>query len=533
MVPRRLRPTAFLLFTLGCGGDPQPATPTSAAGDTDGSWMLSVARDPGLLKPLEQMGAGDGWLAIFHNDLKGAVKLLSAECKDPKAPWEDQKLAGFPCVGLARAHLELAETYAAAAEVERVALRQFYQHRATHQGEVLPSSQEDYFTGVVLLASGDQAGGLAALERYGKSAAVDPLLGALAARILASTGGGDPLVSALWLGGTVEVPTDATFATLPDSETTRTYKARLAFAAAATRGDVGAATEALRHAEAEGADLLETLSAPDKPLAVTLYHHDPMLLRARAWLHAHHALAASSAEGPFAILHALAQKQLRREPVAATAPGLTQGLPLVVFSEFPHPADLVALLQPDGADHTRKRLAARHAELGLDATSDLSDLDPFVGGSNAAKEALEADIRAASPEGAMLNMDLGLAERLRSHLLRSRAAEMRRRFQVRMEADLGADAASAGVAARSLLELVMDKDPSPPNPVLKRARISFRNDPPALVELARANLDTRRPYDANEYVRPLTEAFPELVPVRESLTALDSAWNPARQGSVR
>jgi hypothetical protein len=102
-----------------------------------------------------------------------------------------------------------------------------------------------------------------------------------------------------------------------------------------------------------------------------------------------------------------------------------------------------------------------------------------------------------------------------------------------MDDAVGADVASAGVAARSLLEAALDKNPSPPNQQLKRARISFRNDPPVLVELARANLDTRRPYDANEYIRPLTEVYPELVPVREALASLDSAWNPARKGSVR
>ncbi len=92
---------------------------------------------------------------------------------------------------------------------------------------------------------------------------------------------------------------------------------------------------------------------------------------------------------------------------------------------------------------------------------------------------------------------------------------------------------TAGVGARSLLEAAMDKNPSPPSQILKRARISFRNDPPLLTALARANLDTKRPYYANDYVRPLTEAYPELIPVREGLAALASAWNPARAGAVR
>ncbi|MEE2829521.1 MAG: hypothetical protein VX498_10050, partial [Myxococcota bacterium] len=68
---------------------------------------------------------------------------------------------------------------------------------------------------------------------------------------------------------------------------------------------------------------------------------------------------------------------------------------------------------------------------------------------------------------------------------------------------------------------------------LKAAWISSRNDPPSLLALARAELDTRRPYEANGYIRPLTGIFPELVPVRDALTILDTAWNPPRPGAVQ
>lgn len=511
---------------------PQP-TAAAPPGGTQDSWMFAVAKDAAVLKPFEQMGAGDGWLATFHNDLKGAIKIFGPECKEPTAPWEDQRTAGFPCVGLARAHIELAETYAAAAEVERVARRQFYLHRRTHAADVLPSAQQDFFEGVVLLSSGATDDGRAALDRYAKGPAPDPQLAALCARILAGLSGSDPLVAAVWGAAPVDVPADATFETLPPSDAAGRYRGRLSFIAAAARGDVAGATEALRTVDDSEPDLREALQGAEGGLSVELGHHDPAYLRARAWLHAHQALAAAPATGPSSVLHARALQILRRPHAAVTTPDLHDGMPLIVFSAWPHPADLVAALEPEGLDASRKRLAAHHPELGADASSDLSDLDTFIRGSNAAKEALDTELRGAAVEGAQRNMDLALSERLRMHLMRARAAELQRRFQVRMDADLGADAGAAGVAARSLLELVLDKDPSPPSPVLKRARISFRNDPPTLVELARANLDTRRPYDANEYVRPLTEAFPELVAVRDALSALDSAWNPARQGSVR
>jgi hypothetical protein len=132
-----------------------------------------------------------------------------------------------------------------------------------------------------------------------------------------------------------------------------------------------------------------------------------------------------------------------------------------------------------------------------------------------------------------MDADMGLSERFRGALLLERVRQFQERFAVRLEIELAADAASAGIAARSLLELVLDKNPSPPNGQLKRARISYRNDPTLLVALARAQLDTRQSYEANDYIRPLSQLYAELVPVREALAALDSAWNPARRGSVR
>ena len=132
-----------------------------------------------------------------------------------------------------------------------------------------------------------------------------------------------------------------------------------------------------------------------------------------------------------------------------------------------------------------------------------------------------------------MDQGIGLSDRFLGRLLLDGAIDIQRAKDVRLEADAAADMESAGVPARSLLEGALDKNPSPPSQQLRNARISFRNDPTLLMELARANLDTKRPYYANDYIRPLTGVYPELIPVREALAALDSAWNPARAGAVR
>jgi hypothetical protein len=132
-----------------------------------------------------------------------------------------------------------------------------------------------------------------------------------------------------------------------------------------------------------------------------------------------------------------------------------------------------------------------------------------------------------------MDTDMVLSERFRGQLLRERAAHYQASFDVRLDEAIGADIATAGVAARSLLELALDKNPAPPDSTLRAARISLRNDPTLLMALARAELDTRRPSEANDYVRPLTSVYPELVPLRDALTLLDTAWNPPRVGAVQ
>ena len=499
------------------------------------SWMYLVAANSALLAPFEQGQSGEGWLAFFNNDLDGARRGFEATCTPSDAPLSGRSAAGFPCVGLARTHLELAHFFAEASEVGRVALRQFYLHRNTHPEEVLPSVHEDYFYGLSLLRSGAREEGLTLLGAYSELSTADPVLSALATQIVAGLDGSDPLVARIWGSGSAPVDTD--FSGLPKSTPTAPYRARLDFMAAVAQGDVSKSLALMRPIPSFDADLKEELAQKDgaSKVAPVLFHYDSAFLVAMARLHALRALDAMGGASDLAVLRVDAERLLgTTSPAAASAPPLPDGLSLVLFSTTASPGDLVRA-QADGVGSAPllSRLAKDYPKLSIKPTTTLADLDPFIDVSNQVRGALAELLKSASPHGANMDADMGLSERLRGALLLERVLQFQGQFAVRLEVEMAADAATAGIAARSLLELVLDKNPSPPNGQLKRARISFRNDPTLLVALARAQLDTRQSYEANDYVRPLSQLYPELVPVREVLAALDSAWNPARRGSVR
>ena len=302
---------------------------------------------------------------------------------------------------------------------------------------------------------------------------------------------------------------------------------------------MGSAEGLFRQIQPRDADLAEELVDPSgsKQIDATLKHTDPSFLFVRSWFHAGQALAATGDAPDLAILTAQAERFLGRAGSLPTeSPSLADGLALVVFSGTPSPADLLAgeRALPASAAVVR-RFAAVQAALGIPPSADLADLDPFVDGSNNLVLAMSETLGSASDKGGAVNSDMGLAERLRGELLRERAVQFQHGFDIRMDGELGADMAGPGIAARALLEYALDKNPAPPNPELKQARISYLNDPPLLVALARAELDTRRPGEANDYIRPLSGVYPELVPVRDALTLLDTAWNPPTKsgGSIR
>ncbi len=537
------RPLRWLLVTLAlcgiaglvvsCGGDDDdastPAGPVEGTELLTNSWMHLVASDFSNLSAFEGP-TGDQWLAFFHNDVRRAAGDFGKKCTPSSASIAERKAAGYPCIGLARSHLELAELYATAYEVERVSVRQLHQHRDARSDEVLPSTHSDYFAGVTLLLSGDRDGATARLSRYAASDAADPLLKAVALRVSEGAIDGDPLVSRIWGASADDAPADSSLGDLPSSSATATGRARLSFAIAVAQGDAVQASTMLRldYAAADLAEELPQVEGEAPAVDPVMNHRDPMFLRALSRYHALQARAAVGDAEELGVLAASADWFLGRpSEVPQDAPSVVDGLALIVFSEWPTPADLYAAERArPAAVATVKRLAGAEPIFGTAPSADLSDLDPFVDGSNRLTIGLGELLARSSESGGNLDADLGLSERFRSHLLRERAVQFQQSFDVQLDADDGADMASAGVAARSLLELALDKNPSPPNPELRQARLSYLNDPPLLAALARAELDTRRPGEANDYIRPLTSIYPELISVRDALTILDTAWNP-------
>jgi len=526
------RALVLSLVLAACGGDTDTSTgapaPVSDTEEFAQTWMHFVAQDPGRLANYEQGGVGDAWLGFFHNDLSAAASKFASSCTPSEAPWAARAAAGAPCVGLARTHLELAEFYGTVAEIDRVATRQFVKHRRANPDTVLASVHEGFFYGLALTLSGDPAGATE-LSTYAARADADPFLAALAARV---GDGSDALAARIWGAGAGDAAGDG-FDGLPESSGTANYRKRLAFMAAVAAGDAEGAGALIRPIRASDADLLEELDGgTDSVLKPAIHHHDPAFLRSMSRFHA---LQAAAAVPGVDVLQAQAGRLLGRpSPALGDAPSVEDGLSLVLFGSVPSPVDLYAAETGYPAHAAAlSRFSGASPVLAAPPSPNLADLDVFVEVSNGLTMALSAALRGSGPAGANLDADMGLAERFRGQLLKERAMQYQQAYDVRLDADDGADLASAGVAAQSLLELALDKNPSPPNSRLKAARISFRNDPTLLATLAHAQLDTRHPYDSNEYIRPLTEVYPELISVREALAALDSAWNPARKGSVR
>lgn len=535
----------LMAFPLGC---PSPDPSTGGPGETGGgttdeaaltdNWMFLVASDPGALKPIEADPAWDPWFAFFHNDLRGAVRLFSPVCSPSTASLPERAAAGYVCIGLARSHIELASFYAEAAELDRVVLRQFYSHRVAKADEVLPSVHSDYFSGLVLIRSGEVDAGRALLDSYASRSDADALLAALAKRISTGVASKDPLIDRIWGRAVAEASASPGLGSLPSTRSSQNYAYRVAFMDAVARGDLATAEGLQRPIRTTVSDFREELKAgstTESGVQPVIEHNDPGYYVALSRFHALSARRALGGATDLAVLDAQAERLLgRASKLPAGAPSVAEGLPLVLFSAVASPSDLLSIERSwPSALGAVQRLKGLEASFGAAPTTNVADLDPFVAGSNRLKIRLGELISASSNEGSSMDTDMVLSERFRGQLLRERAAQFQASFDVRLDSETGADIATAGVAARSLLELALDKNPAPPNPALKEARISLRNDPPFLMSLARAEMDTRRPSEANDYIRPLSSVFPELVPLRDALTLLDTAWNPPRPGAVQ
>lgn len=531
------------LFMFACPGDekqdgsPEPSTSSATeGGGLEDSWMFRVAEAPERLGPLEKDGAlGNAWLDFYHNDLGTAANAFSGLCTPSDATLAARADAGYPCIGAARTHLEWGRMLEGAFHTDRVARRQFYKHRRKNAQDVLGSKHQPFFEGLNLLVSGVPAG-KEQLATYATAGDADPFLAALAKRI--SEGwGSDPLVDRIWGTSKDFAPADASLGldSLPASEATDSYRQRLVVMEALGKGDLATAQSNLRAVREQNADLLERLDGDGETiLDVALFHFDSTFLRSLARLHALMARDSLGGASELQLLTAEASKLLGQDASwPASVPGVVDGLPFVVFSSWLTPADRLSDMKGGSRPASLERLGSSVSGLLATPRQKVADLDSFIRLSNGLRGQLVEAIRGTSPNGSQMDQGMGLSERFVGRLLIDGAADLQSGMKTRLEDEPGADMETAGVKARSLYEDALDKNPSPPSKRLVKAGISYRNDPPMIVELARANLDTKRPYYANEYIRPLTEVHPELLPVRESLTALDSAWNPMRKGSVQ
>ncbi len=531
--------SACLMSMVGCSGAEETNDTPRAAGvaGVQDTWMYQVVANPALLAPMEAQGTvGDAWLSLYHNDLGTAISMFGTLCKPSDGAYADRSSAGFPCIGQARAHLEKGQTISMGAEVDRVARRQFYAHRRERPEEVLKSFHEDYFEGVILMRSGEKDAGKALLEGYAGTSGSDPLLAALATKI-AEGYDSDPLIARIWGDSKVDAPSDSSLGDLPTSVATAGYAARLTVMEAVAKGDAAAASGSLRAVQADAADLLEKLEqvrTVDEQLEVALFHFDSAFLTALARWHALSALVSSGGSPDLALLSAEANLLLDREAeLPSSAPSISDGLAFVVFSEWLSPADRLSSLRRDARPAALVYFGGESPGLLKSPRDKLSDLDAFVRLSNELKNQMTEALRGLGSEGGNMDSGMGLSARFLGRLLLDGAKDLQQGLDIRLDEKEGADMEAGGVSARSLLEGALDKNPAPPSQLLRDARISFRNDPTLLMSLAQANLDTKRPYYANDYVRPLTEVYPELIPVRDGLAALDSAWNPKNRGVVR
>lgn len=134
---RRAAPLVLALGVSACGAPTEPAavatsppaTPTLSAEQARtllaDSWMARAGADDGALAALLDASGGDGWIALFHGDLRGADREFGV------VPASDSAR-----LGKARVHLERAAAYDAAAALCREAGIALFDWRDEHRETV-------------------------------------------------------------------------------------------------------------------------------------------------------------------------------------------------------------------------------------------------------------------------------------------------------------------------------------------------------------------------------------------------------------
>jgi hypothetical protein len=497
---------ALLATLAACGGDEDGAA--SGAGEVQAtgpsldadaaaalladSWMVHAANDPAGVTALLDAPGGEGWLALFHNDLAGARTTFE------RADSSSARL------GLARVHLARADVLRVGGALHREAALDLARYRRDHHEGVRTGPYSLLLASLIAIRAEAPADERAA---FVEAAAGDPTAEADAAvvdRLRAMAQGQLPA------GGPEPLAT------------------RLAFIAAMNAGDLAAATPLLGPVHSREPDLRDPLGEDaEAGLRFEGLFHDPLLLEAIGRHHLAQAwIAASAIEGPGEAIAAAVEAAWGGPlPEAIRDAALPASTPLPAWTAlFAGPAVDRADWDAYWADASSPfldRLATALPDAGLGQGSDTLEVDAAMRTLAELEDVFAAAVAAgAPPDGAALASDLELATPAIDRALRARM--------------VGLVQADAATQAKRLGDRSLDANPGARGGASDsaRTRVSYRNDRAFLLRLAHCLWRAGQTGAALDLVHPLVDEDPALQPVKHYLGQLDAASTIGLQGKT-
>jgi len=479
------RGAALVLAALlaGCGPDPAPSSqvaPEAAAPDLApvlaGSWLAAAVAAPEDVAALIDGPGGDGWLALFNNDL-----LAAREAFDAAQPAEGAPVPPSWALGMARLHLAEADVLIAARSLERDATLSGIAYRAERSDRLRSGAWEPILAAISLASLPDVAPADrdAAVDRARAADASTPEAVALLALLDAR------------LAGEAGVPAD-----LP-----------------------GTLQEQLNHPDpaSPGPHVIDSLGEDvDAGLTFSAKWWDPAVQRARLQHHLA-AVATYAAKAGAADLVAVAVDAAPQPlPTEGTPPSTLRPELALFAAPWVDVAHLRAAWGLDGGRSLLARVAAQEPEARVDDGWAPTDADRLLRFEAAFETRVGDALKTlAVGDGAGLIRDLQLARKAADLLLRDRVRDV---------------ASEAPVVALRIAERSLDvgggsasKDGS---------RLSHRNDAGFLVRLAQVHALGGRPGVARDYVHPLVARFPGLAASSHQLGQLDAASSIGVQGKT-
>lgn len=494
MTPLRAgRGAALFLAALlaGCGPDPSaPSTPAASEAPVadlapllGGTWFAAAVANPDAVSGLIDGPGGEGWLALFENDLDRAKRAFASN-----APAEGTPAPAVWSLGMARVHLAQADVLMAARSLEEQATLDGIRYRAERQDRLRPGAWEPLLAALSLasLPGADPVARDAAVARARESAPATPEGKALRALLDARLAGDDAVPEGL-----------------PE-----------ALAAQLTAPDP----------QAPGPHVVDSLGEDaDAGLRFEAKWWDPVVQRARLQHHLEQ-LALHARRAGVAPLVAIATD------AAPDRAALAARLAEVPAGEPPVPPELSLFVSPwvdaehlraawglDGGRSLLSRVAATEPQARIDDGWTSADADRLLR-YEAAFEARAADALetlATSGDGTSLIRGLQLPRKLADALLRDRIADV---------------AGESPVVALRIAERSLDVGGA--SGAKDGSRLSHRNDAGFLVRLAEIHALGGRPGVARDYVHPLVARFPGLAAASHQLGQLDAASSIGVQGKT-